>query len=111
MDDEKLAEILELLDPGNTGIVDYISFAQILTPCALPSFTLRCKDVGPLALATPSEDEIILMKKTSERLHTLAEEAALCGTKLLIDAEHTKVSWIFVLFALSSEQYLLQIAS
>ena len=49
-----------------------------------------CKDVGPLALATPSDEEIVLMKKTSERLHLLAEEAANCGTKLLIDAEHSK---------------------
>ena len=82
--------MLEFLDPKNTGMIDYISFAQMLTPYTLPTFTMKCKDIGPLALATPSKEEIFLMKKMSERLHTLAEVAAQCGTKLLIDAEHTK---------------------
>jgi len=89
-DDEKLTEIMDLLDPGNTGMIDYIAFAEMFTPYTLPTFTLKCKDVGPLALATPSDDEIVLMKAMSERLHTLAKEAVNCGTKLLIDAEHNK---------------------
>lgn len=90
-DNKKLAEILEMLDPSNTtGMIDYISFSQMFTPYTLPTFTLKCKDIGPLALATPSDEEVVLMKKMSERLHTLAEEAALCGTRLLIDAEHQK---------------------
>lgn len=62
----------------------------MFTPYALPTFTLKCKAVGPLALATPSDEEVVLMKKMSERLHSLAEEAAICGTRLLIDAEHRK---------------------
>lgn len=90
LDGGKLAEVLEYLDPNDTGRIDYISFAQMLTPYTLPTFTSKCKDIGPLALATPSEEEIVLMKKMSLRLHILAEEAANCGTKLLIDAEHTK---------------------
>ncbi|KAL7519508.1 hypothetical protein ACHAWX_004260 [Stephanocyclus meneghinianus] len=85
-----LDETLEFLDPKNNEMIDYISFAKMLTPYNLSSFTLKCKDIGPLAMATPSDDEIALMKKISERLHILAEEAAHCGTKLLIDAEHTK---------------------
>jgi len=90
-DDEKIAEILEFLDPNNaTGMIDYISFSQMFTPYTLPDFALKCKVVGPLALATPSDEEIVLMKKMSERLHTLAEEAHRCGTRLLIDAEHLK---------------------
>ena len=71
-------------------MIDYISFSQMLSPYTLPAFTLKCKDVGPLALATPSDDEIVLMKKMSERLHILAEEASRAGTKLLVDAEHLK---------------------
>jgi proline dehydrogenase len=72
------------------GMIDYISFSQLFTPYTLPSFTSRCRDVGPLALATPTDEEVALLGRTSERLHGLAEEAARCGTRLLIDAEHTK---------------------
>ena len=89
-DDGNLAEVLETLDPDCIGMIDYISFAQMITPYTLGTFTNRCKDVGPLALVTPSEEEIVLMKKMSQRLDTLAEEAVKCGTKLLIDAEHCK---------------------
>jgi proline dehydrogenase len=85
-----LDEILDLLDPNNEEMIDYISFAKMLTPYTLSSFTLKCKEVGPLAQVTPSDDEIALMAKISERLCSLAEEAASCGTKLLIDAEHQK---------------------
>lgn len=79
-----------MLDPCNSGVIDYISFAQMFTPYTLSTFTLKCKDIGPLALATPSSEEITLIKKMRERLHAIAEEAAHCGTKLLIDAEHSK---------------------
>lgn len=89
-DDERLARLIQSLDPNDTGMIDHISFSQMFTPCRLPEFTLKCKDVGPLALATPSNDEIMLMKAMSERLNTLAEEAVRCRTKLLIDAEHRK---------------------
>lgn len=41
-------------------------------------------------VSTQNREEIALMKKMSEHLHTLAKEAASCGTKLLIDAEHQK---------------------
>ena len=70
--------------------IDFISFSKLFTPYNIGKFTYTCKDVGPLALATPSADEVALMRRTSERLHTLAEEAAKCGAKLLIDAEHRK---------------------
>lgn len=89
-DQEALDETLDFLDPSNEGMIDYISFAKMLTPYTLTSFTLKCKEVGPLAMASPSDDEIVLMAKISERLNILAEEAAKCGTKLLIDAEHQK---------------------
>lgn len=89
-DQEALDETLDFLDPNNEGMIDYISFAKMLTPYTLSSFTLKCKEVGPLAQVTPSDDEIALMAKISERLNILAEEAASCGTKLLIDAEHQK---------------------
>lgn len=97
VDDGRLTDILELLrvdHPSGSGdgggMIDYISFSQLFTPYTLPSFTSRCRDVGALALATPTDEEVALLGRTSERLHGLAEEAARCGTRLLIDAEHTK---------------------
>lgn len=91
-DEDYLATIIGALDPSGTknGMIDYISFSHLITPYKLSSFALKCKNVGPLALVTPSDEEIVLMRKMSERLHILAEEADICGTKLLIDAEHTK---------------------
>jgi proline dehydrogenase len=89
-DQEALDEALDFLDPKDNEMIDYISFAKMLTPYTLSSFTLKCREIGPLAKATPSDDEIALMAKISERLHVLAEEASRCGTKLLIDAEHQK---------------------
>ncbi len=71
-------------------MIDYISFSQLFTPFTLPSFTPRCRDAGPLALATPTDEEVFHLRRTSERLRGLAEEAEKCGTRLLIDAEHTK---------------------
>jgi len=87
---DHLEAVIESLDPNDTGVVDFISFAEMLTPYNLPSFTFKCKSIGPLARVTPSSDEIVLMKRMSERLHTLAADAALNGTRLLIDAEHQK---------------------
>jgi len=49
-----------------------------------------CRDVGPLAMATPTDEEVGLIEKVYERGHALAEEAAACGTRLLIDAEHQR---------------------
>ena len=90
VDEDQLSEILDMLIDPNNGMIDYISFSQMFTPYTLQDFALKCREVGPLAMATPSNEEVLLMKKMSERLHTLAEEASNCGTKLLIDAEHLK---------------------
>ncbi|KAL3799704.1 hypothetical protein ACHAW5_000391 [Stephanodiscus triporus] len=93
VNDGKLVDILEMLrvdSPGGGDMIDYISFSQLFTPYTLSTFTSKCNDVGPLVLATPSDEEVALLKRTSERLHALAEEASRCGTRLLIDAEHTK---------------------
>ena len=89
-DDDHLQSVIESLDPKNTGEVDFISFSELLTPYTLPNFTFKCKSVGALARVTPSADEIALMKRMNARLHTLAADAALNGTKLLVDAEHQK---------------------
>ena len=88
--EEKLPELLKRLDPFHTGEIDYIEWSRLLRPEDLPRITSTCKDIGPLALATPSEEELQLYDKMHARLRTLADEAADCGVRLLIDAEQHK---------------------
>lgn len=88
--DAEITDLLNVLDPQNEGSVDYISFAEALTPQDLPRFTSACRSIDSLALATPSSDEIALMQRARERLHTLAEEATSCGVRLMIDAEQAR---------------------
>lgn len=89
--DEKLPELLEMLDPEFTGQVDYITWSKLLTPRDLPAITKSCREIGPLGRATPTVEEVALIERMHERAHTLAEEAYQCGTRLLIDAEQCRV--------------------
>jgi proline dehydrogenase len=86
--DERLPELFEILDPEDTGLVDYITWSKLLTPHDLPLITKSCRETGPLMQATPNEEEVELIEKMHARAHALAEEAFQCGTRLLIDAEH-----------------------
>ena len=85
--DEKLPELLQLLDPEDKGEVDYITWSKLLTPQDLPAITASCREIGPLGRATPTEEEVELMEKMHARAHSLAEEAFQNGARLLIDAE------------------------
>lgn len=90
-DHSKLQEMLEKLHPDeSTGLIDYISWSMLLSPRDLPSITSGCREIGPLALATPTEEEVELIEKMYERGHTLAKDAAQHGTRLLIDAEQAR---------------------
>eukprot|EP01083_Nonionella_stella_P072487 195524_1 len=64
--------------------------SKFLTPSDLPRVTSRCKSVGPMALATPSVEEIELLKSLHSRAHTIAQMASDHGVRLLIDAEHVR---------------------
>jgi len=88
--EEKLPELLTRLDPFHTGEIDYIEWSRLLRPEDLPRITSTCKDIGPLAMATPSEEELQLYNKMHARLRKLADEAADCGVRLLVDAEQHK---------------------
>lgn len=70
--------------------VDYITWSMTLSPSDLPQITSRCRDVGPLALATPTAEEVELIENLYARGHALAQEAAACGTRLLVDAEQLR---------------------
>lgn len=85
--DNNLPKIFGILDPNDTGIVDYITWSKMLTPKDLPEVTKRCREMGPLGRAAPTEEEVELMTAMHNRAHLLASEAAACGTRLLIDAE------------------------
>jgi proline dehydrogenase len=85
-----MKEILEEFDPDNTGNVDYLTWSMKLSPRDLPRITAKCREAGPLAAATPTEEEIELIEAMYDRCHTLAQEAANAGTRLLIDAEQVR---------------------
>jgi proline dehydrogenase len=73
-----------------SGDVDYITWSMMLSPRHLPQITQGCRNVGPLSLATPTEEEVELIGKMFQRGQDLAMEAAQCGTRLLIDAEQVR---------------------
>ncbi|GKY99177.1 hypothetical protein MPSEU_000873100 [Mayamaea pseudoterrestris] len=101
-DETKLRELLEKLDHDQhdssgsvsdshkKNSIDYIAWSMLLEPRDLPQLTASCIEVGPLALATPTDEEVELMERMLERAYTLAEEAARVGTRLLIDAEQAR---------------------
>jgi proline dehydrogenase len=89
-EDTNIKDIFEQFDPNGTGDVDYITWSMMLKPSDLPKITSKCKEVGPLALATPTEEEIELIEKMYSRSYVLAEQAAKVGTRLLIDAEQVR---------------------
>jgi len=88
--DETLNNLMDYLDQDNTGLVDYITWSKQLTPSDLPNLTRHCRETGPLALATPTDEELELIETMFRRAHTIAEEAVLCGTRVLIDAEQAR---------------------
>lgn len=81
-------------DAGSSGSsgnkVDYITWSMLLAPHDLPNITRGCREVGPLALATPTAEEAELIETMYQRGHALAREAAACGTRLLVDAEQAR---------------------
>lgn len=85
--DNDLEEMFELLDPNHTGRVDWITWSMMLSPEDLPRIVSKCRDLGPLAMASPTEEEVELIQAMFHRGHKLAKEASKCGVRLLIDAE------------------------
>lgn len=88
--DVSVKDIFEEFDPEGVGSIDYITWSMMLRTTDLPKITARCKEAGPLALATPTDEEIELIDAMYARGHVLGEEAAKTGTRLLIDAEQVR---------------------
>jgi proline dehydrogenase len=74
----------------HTGYVDYIMWSMTLSPRDLPRITAACREIGPLAMATPTQQELELMENMFERGRILAQEAAAHGVRLLMDAEQVR---------------------
>jgi proline dehydrogenase len=88
--DRSFSDIFDEFDSDRTGMVDYITWSMKLKPADLPKITKSCKENGPLASATPTDEEIELIEAMYARGRTLAETARATGTRLLIDAEQTR---------------------
>jgi proline dehydrogenase len=88
--DEDLEKLIEFLDHSNSGYVDYITWSKLLKPTNLPSLIVKCREVGPLSRATPTPEELELIDRLFQRAHRIADEAAACGTRILIDAEQVR---------------------
>jgi hypothetical protein len=76
----------------DNGTIDYVSFSELFTPYTISTYASRCRDVNCTLLMSdmPTGMDIVLFDRTRDRLRDLAEEAAICGTRLLVDAEHCK---------------------
>ena len=89
--DEMVSKYLEMLDPSNSGRVDLVNWSQHITPLHLSEITSSCKELGPLARASLSPEEVKLAQNLINRASKLGKEASKFGVRLLIDAEQTYV--------------------
>ncbi|CAJ1936507.1 unnamed protein product [Cylindrotheca closterium] len=90
VDESTLKNVLDEFDPNNTGTIDYFTWSMMLQPKDLPKITSSCKETGPLAMATPTDEELELIEAMYQRGYKLAKEADRVGTRLLIDAEQVR---------------------
>lgn len=102
--DRSLDDIYAEFDADGTGNVDYLTWSLKLKPTDLPNITNSCKETGPLALATPTDEEIELIEAMYDRGRTLAETASKSGTRLLIDAEQARFQPAIDNFVLDLQQ-------
>jgi hypothetical protein len=70
--DERLPEpLLEIPDPGDSCLVDYITCSKLLTLHDLPGIVKGCHEAGPLMEAKlPTEEEVKLLEKMHAREST-----------------------------------------
>lgn len=70
--------------------VDFITWTMLLSPTDLPNISGGLRMDGPLAFCIPTAEEAILIANMYDRGRILAQEAAACGTRLLVDAEQVR---------------------
>ena len=81
--------LIERLDPMNSGRIDVIEWSNLLQPADVPKLVSRCKDQGPLFNAAPTEEDLLALENTKRRLNEVAKFAFDNKVRLLIDAEQT----------------------
>eukprot|EP00547_Thalassionema_nitzschioides_P001638 CAMPEP_0194212106 /NCGR_PEP_ID=MMETSP0156-20130528/11758_1 /TAXON_ID=33649 /ORGANISM="Thalassionema nitzschioides, Strain L26-B" /LENGTH=563 /DNA_ID=CAMNT_0038939845 /DNA_START=60 /DNA_END=1751 /DNA_ORIENTATION=+ len=89
-DDERVKDLIDYLDYKNSGHVDYVTWSKRITPKEIPRLIATCREVGPLAHSSPTDEELELIDAMSQRAHKIAEEAVRCKTRLLVDAEQAR---------------------
>lgn len=82
-------EEFKKMDKNNSGSIGYIEWSNSIPLEHLHLLTGKCREKGPLALATLDEEERKLMEALQHRADYLANLAMQLGVRLMIDAEHT----------------------
>ena len=77
------------MDENNCGSIGYMEWSKSIPLERLHLLTSKCKEKGPLALATLNDEERQLMEALERRADYLANLAMQLGVRLMIDAEHT----------------------
>eukprot|EP00602_Paraphysomonas_sp_CaronLab_P001692 CAMPEP_0185033924 /NCGR_PEP_ID=MMETSP1103-20130426/23340_1 /TAXON_ID=36769 /ORGANISM="Paraphysomonas bandaiensis, Strain Caron Lab Isolate" /LENGTH=403 /DNA_ID=CAMNT_0027570369 /DNA_START=420 /DNA_END=1631 /DNA_ORIENTATION=+ len=85
----EVEEVFRMLDSDQDGMVDYVSWSNIITIEDLYKLTSHCKVKGPLFNATFTTEEREMLLRMRTRLNTLAELASKMDVHMMIDAEHT----------------------
>ncbi|TMW57241.1 hypothetical protein Poli38472_003166 [Pythium oligandrum] len=85
MEEAEVQHLFEAMDVSKDGVIDYVDWVSYLDPMDLT--------MGPLTQfiqEKPLDDrEKTQLRNMIHRLESLANEAAVCGVKLMIDAEQT----------------------
>jgi proline dehydrogenase len=85
---ENGSQMIATTNPDESSDEDLITWSMMLQPPGLQQND--CKKCGSPAMAFPTEEEVELIETMYARGRALAKEAAVCGTRLLIDAEQAR---------------------
>ena len=86
---DDIQRLANLVDPGHSGRIDYISWLNSLQPGDFSRLSRNCRD-GSLARNALTNEELGLIDDMFRRAYVIAEEAAQRGTRVLIDAEQVR---------------------
>ena len=71
---QRVQELQEYIESNR---VDYITWSKLLAPQDIPSIIKGCKLRGPLSMAAPTEEEVLLIEKMY--VDTTSTAAQTCG--------------------------------
>jgi proline dehydrogenase len=87
----RLDDLFSYLDPLKTGSIDFLSWSARVRLRDVPAIVRFCREPGPLAAASLTEEELKLLDAALGRLRALANAAAASGVRLFVDAEQDAV--------------------